>query len=50
MIPPQLINWGMDNNIANTATTQHRIAGCGHSMALGAEKDQDEGRCFCGLR
>ena len=49
MIPLQVINRGTDNDIANTVTTQRRIAGCGHCMALGAEKDQMEGRCSSGL-
>ena len=48
-IPPPVIKWGTDNDIANTATTQRTIARCGHCTALGAEKDQDEGRHFSGL-
>ena len=48
-MPLPVINRGIDNDIANTATTQRRIAGCGHCMALGAEKDQVEGSCSSGL-
>ena len=49
MIPLPVMNRGNDSDIVNTVTTQRRIAGCGHCMVLGAEKDQVEGRCSCRL-
>ena len=49
MRPLPVINRGIDNDIPNKATPQHRIAGCGHCMALGAENNRVEGSFSRGL-
>ena len=49
MIPIPVMNRDTDSDIVNTEATQHRIAGCGRCMVLGAEKDQMEGRLSSGF-